>query len=71
MRLETLAVHAGSRTDPATGAVASLPHCLSTTFEQAADGSDPHGRIYIRHGHLNWAALEGALAFAVFRAPFL
>ncbi|QWK09948.1 MAG: aminotransferase class V-fold PLP-dependent enzyme [Thermoflexus hugenholtzii] len=61
MRLETLAVHAGSRSDPATGAVAP-PLYLSTTFERAADGSYPHGWIYVRHGNPNRAALEEAMA---------
>ena len=37
MRFETLAVHAGSEVDPATGAVAP-PIYLSTTFERAPDG---------------------------------
>jgi O-acetylhomoserine/O-acetylserine sulfhydrylase-like pyridoxal-dependent enzyme len=37
MHIETLAVHAGRRTDPATGAIVS-PISLSTTFERARDG---------------------------------
>ncbi len=61
MRLETLAVHAGSRIDPATGAVA-MPIYLSTTFERAADGSYPRGYIYTRLGNPNREALEEATA---------
>ncbi|WP_376791662.1 trans-sulfuration enzyme family protein [Thermoflexus sp.] len=61
MRLETLAVHAGSRIDPATGAVAP-PLYLSTTFERAADGSYPRGYIYTRHSNPNREALEEAVA---------
>ncbi len=61
MRLETLAVHAGSRIDPATGAVA-MPLYLSTTFERAADGSYPRGYIYTRLSNPNREALEEAVA---------
>ena len=61
MRLETLAVHAGARIDPATGAIAPPLH-LSTTFERAADGSYPRGYIYTRHGNPNREALEEAMA---------
>ncbi|WP_322798734.1 trans-sulfuration enzyme family protein [Thermoflexus sp.] len=61
MRLETLAVHAGSRIDPATGAVA-MPIYLSTTFERAADGSYPRGYVYTREGNPNREALEAAVA---------
>jgi len=61
MRLETLAVHAGSRIDPATGAVA-MPLYLSTTFERAADGGYPRGYIYTRLGNPNREALEEAMA---------
>lgn len=58
---ETLAVHAGRRTDPASGAVTpSLT--FSTTFERAADGSLPHGHLYSRYGNPNRNALEAALA---------
>lgn len=61
MRLETLAIHAGARPDPATGAIAP-PLYLSTTFERAADGSYPCGYIYTRHGNPNREALEEAMA---------
>ena len=36
MRIETRAVHAGRRIDPATGAVTAPIH-LSTTFERGPD----------------------------------
>ena len=61
MRIDTLAVHAGHRADPATGAVTPPIH-LSTTFERAADGSLPHGYSYGRDNNPNRAALESALA---------
>ena len=38
MKIETRAVHAGRRIDPATGAVATPIH-MSTTFERTADGA--------------------------------
>lgn len=59
--LETLAVHACRRVDPATGAV--TPNLtLATTFERAADGSLPHGLNYTRLDNPNRRALEQALA---------
>lgn len=61
MNLETLAIHAGQATDPATGAVVP-PIVLSTTFERAEDGSFPHGYIYTRSGNPNRTALEQCLA---------
>lgn len=58
---ETLAVHAGRRIDPATGAV--TPNLtLSTTFERAPDGSLPHGLMYSRMDNPNRHTLEEALA---------
>jgi cystathionine gamma-synthase len=60
-RPETLAVHAGRRVDPTTGAV--TPNLtLSTTFERAADGTLPHGLNYTRLDNPNRRALEQALA---------
>lgn len=59
--LETLAVHAGLETDPATGAVTPPIH-LSTTFEREKDGSFPRGHVYTRTSNPNRAALEEALA---------
>lgn len=61
MRFETLAVHAGHRSDPATGAVTPPIH-LSTTFERAPDGSLPGGYLYTRDANPNRRALEGSLA---------
>lgn len=57
---ETLAVHAGRRIDPTSGAV--TPNLtFSTTFERAADGSLPHGFNYTRLDNPNRRALEEAL----------
>jgi cystathionine gamma-synthase len=42
MKIETQAVHAGRRIDPATGAVTPPIH-LSTTFERHPDGEYPLG----------------------------
>jgi cystathionine gamma-synthase len=73
MRIETIAVHAGHRPDPATGAVTPPIH-LTTTFARDAEGQLPHGFIYARSDNptrqtleRSLAALEGgevALAFA-------
>jgi len=60
-RFETLAVHAGHRVDPTTGAVTEPIH-LSTTFERDADGTYPRGYLYSRNDNPNRHALEGALA---------
>ncbi|HET7599593.1 MAG TPA: aminotransferase class I/II-fold pyridoxal phosphate-dependent enzyme [Gemmatimonadales bacterium] len=60
MRFETLAVHAGYRIDPTTGAVAP-PIYLSTTFERAPDGSYPGGFVYVRDANPNRSALEECL----------
>jgi cystathionine gamma-synthase len=61
MRFETLAVHAGTEVDAATGAVTPPIH-LSTTFERAPDGTFPGGYSYTRSGNPNRRALEGCLA---------
>jgi len=61
MHIETLAVHAGRRNDPATGAVAP-PICLSTTFERARDGEYPLGFSYSREDNPNRRVLEECLA---------
>jgi len=60
MHIETLAVHAGTTTDPKTGAVTPPIH-LSTTFERAPDGSFPGGFIYTRSGNPTRQALEACL----------
>ena len=57
MKFETLAIHAGQRTDPATGAVREPLH-LSTTFERDADGGYSRGFEYTRAGNPNRASLE-------------
>jgi cystathionine gamma-synthase len=61
MKIETRAVHAGRRIDPATGAVTPPIH-LSTTFERSPDGSYPRGFSYSREGNPNRGMLEECLA---------
>src|SRR5436305_14950551 len=57
MKIETLAVHAGQRIDPATGAV-SPPIHLSTTFERDLEGTYSRGFMYTRNNKPNRQALE-------------
>ena len=59
VRFETACVHAGRRTDPATGAVAPPIH-LSTTFERKPDYS-AEGYIYGRSANPNRDQLESCL----------
>src|SRR4051794_3094875 len=61
MRMETRAVHAGRRIDPATAAVAQ-PIYLSSTFERTAEGEYPLGFSYSRDDNPNRRALEECLA---------
>jgi cystathionine gamma-synthase len=61
MKFETLAIHAGRRVDPTTGAVREPLH-LSTTFERDADGAYPRGYDYTRSGNPNRTSLERAVA---------
>jgi cystathionine gamma-synthase len=61
MRLETIAVHAGSEPDPGVGAVTPSIN-LSTIYERGADGGYPHGHSYARRSNPNRAALERTLA---------
>src|SRR6202162_5715972 len=61
MRIETMAVHAGRRIDPATGAVTPPIH-LSTTFERGPSGEYPLGFSYSRENNPNRRALEECLA---------
>lgn len=61
MRIETLAVHAGLRVDPATGAVAPPIH-LSTTFERDPDGAYSRRFLYSRTDNPTRSALETCLA---------
>ncbi len=57
MKIETLAVHAAHRIDPATGAV-SAPIHLSTTFERDLEGTYSRGFMYTRNNNPNRQALE-------------
>src|SRR6266849_4949889 len=57
MKIETLAVHAGSAVDPATGAV-STPIYLSTTYERDIEGTYSRGFMYTRNNNPNREALE-------------
>jgi cystathionine gamma-synthase len=61
MRIETLAVHAGLRVDPTTGAVAPALH-TATTFEHEPDSTTPRGYLYSRTANPNRNALEECLA---------
>jgi cystathionine gamma-synthase len=61
LHFETLAVHAGRKIDPSTGAVAQ-PIYLSTTFERGPDGDYPSGFSYTRETNPNRQALEQCLA---------
>jgi cystathionine gamma-synthase len=72
MKIETIAVHAGQRIDPGTGAV-SPPIHLSTTFERDVDGTYSRGFMYTRNDNPNRkaledgvSALEGGIAAAAF-----
>ncbi|MBY0373361.1 MAG: aminotransferase class I/II-fold pyridoxal phosphate-dependent enzyme [Bryobacteraceae bacterium] len=59
--LQTRAVHAGRRIDPATGAVTPPIH-LSTTFERSPAATYPLGFEYGRENNPNRQALEECLA---------
>jgi cystathionine gamma-synthase len=61
VRIETIAVHAGHRPDPATGAVTPPIH-LTTTFARDAQGELPHGFIYARSDNPTRRELEASLA---------
>lgn len=61
MKIETIAIHSGNKTDEATKAVVQ-PIVLSTTFEREHDGSYPKGYIYSRAANPNRTALENVLA---------
>jgi cystathionine gamma-synthase len=61
MKIETLAVHAGLRVDPSTGAVAPALH-TATTFEHEPDSTAPRGFLYSRTANPNRNALEECLA---------
>ena len=61
MKIETIAVHAGHKIDPVTGAV-SPPIHLSTTFERDPEGSYSRGFMYTRNDNPNRKALEDGVA---------
>ncbi|WP_442796228.1 trans-sulfuration enzyme family protein [Pelobium manganitolerans] len=61
MKIETLAIHAGNKTDEKTGAVVQ-PITLSTTFLRGHDGGYPGGYMYSRAENPNREALENVLA---------
>jgi cystathionine gamma-synthase len=60
MRIETVAVHAGIRPDPTTGAVAPALH-TATTFEHEPDSTYPRGYLYSRNANPNRDGLEACL----------
>src|ERR1700733_5385359 len=61
MHIETVAIHAGNKTDETSKAVIQ-PIVLSTTFERAEDGTFPGGYIYSRSSNPNRTLLENDLA---------
>jgi len=61
MKIETIAIHAGNKTDEISKAVIQ-PIILSTTFERAEDGTFPGGYIYSRSSNPNRSLLENVLA---------
>ena len=61
MHIETIAIHAGNKTDETSKAVIQ-PIVLSTTFERAEDGTFPGGYIYSRSSNPNRTLLENVLA---------
>jgi cystathionine gamma-synthase len=60
MKIETLAVHAGSKPESGARDVTPAVH-LSTTFQKADDGSLPGGYLYGRTNNPNRESLEQAL----------
>jgi len=60
-RIETLAARAGSRPDPASGAL-SVPLQLATTFEHTPDGQLPQGYLYQRYDNPTQQDTEQVLA---------
>src|SRR6266850_1298876 len=57
MKIETLAVHAGLKVDPTTGAVVPPIH-PATTFEHEPDSTYPRGFLYSRSANPNRNALD-------------
>ncbi len=60
MKIETIAIHAGNKTDEATKAVIQ-PIVMATTFERESDGSYAKGYIYSRSANPNRHQLEVVL----------
>lgn len=61
MKIETIAIHAGNKTDEASKAVIQ-PIVMSTTFEREVDGTYAKGYIYSRSANPNRHLLENVLA---------
>ncbi len=61
MKIETLAIHAATKTDGSTSAVIT-PIVMATTFERDTDGGYSKGYIYGRASNPNRSALEKVLA---------
>lgn len=61
MRIETIAIHEGNKTDSPDKAVIQ-PITLSTTFERGLDGSYPGGHVYTRASNPNRLSLENVVA---------
>lgn len=61
MRIETIAIHAGNKTDSPNMAVIQ-PITLSTTFERGLDGGYPGGHVYTRASNPNRESLENVVA---------
>jgi len=61
MKIETIAIHAGNKTDDASKA-AIQPIILSTTFVRETDGSYARGYMYSRASNPNRDLLENVLA---------
>jgi cystathionine gamma-synthase len=61
MKIETIAIHAGNRTDASSKAVIQ-PIVMSTTFERDEDGGFSSGYSYSRAANPNRTALENVLA---------
>lgn len=61
MRIETIAIHEGNKTDSVDKAVIQ-PITLSTTFERGVDGGYPGGHVYTRASNPNRESLENVVA---------
>jgi len=61
MNMETLAIHAGAATDPATGSVAPPIH-LSTNFIHGPASEETYGYMYVRDKNPTQDRLEAAMS---------